>query len=114
MISGDKYNKKKVTSGRKLAQECEWDCEKRSVALIKRLNLPLDTDVYIRKANAYILSFHLLEKYGKWYTSKNKPSINPMILAMMPNKIVKDPNNIDPELLDFMAKECKMRKRMKK
>jgi hypothetical protein len=38
----------------------ELDCEKRSVAMIKRWNLPVDTSHYTKMANAYVLSHNLM------------------------------------------------------
>lgn len=40
----------------------ELDCEKRSVEMIKKYNLPIDTNFYIQMANAYVLSHNLMMK----------------------------------------------------
>lgn len=46
----------------------ELDCERRSVKKIKELNLPVDIDVYIKKANSYALFYNLLPIVRCWET----------------------------------------------
>jgi len=44
----------------------ELDCERRSVEKIKKYNLPVDLDVYIRKSNAYAWSYRLVGETRNW------------------------------------------------
>ena len=46
--------------------EIELDCEKRSVEKIKQYNLPIKLDTYIRKSNAYVWSYRLLQVTREW------------------------------------------------
>lgn len=46
--------------------EIELDCEKRSVEKIKQYNLPIKIDTYIRKSNAYVWSYRLLQVTRIW------------------------------------------------
>lgn len=44
----------------------EKDCEMRSVAKIKKYNLPIDIDHYIRSANAYLYGYLFFLEQKKW------------------------------------------------
>ena len=44
----------------------ELDCERRSVDKIKRYNLPIKLDTYVRKSNAYVWSYRLMQETRIW------------------------------------------------
>ena len=46
--------------------EIEADCERRSVEKIKQWDLPINIDSYIRKSNAYIWSYRLMQETRNW------------------------------------------------
>ena len=47
-------------------KELEIDAEKKSVEIIKKWNLPIDVETYIKGANAYIYYYTYMDKYRKW------------------------------------------------
>lgn len=49
-----------------IVTEIELDCEIRSVEKIKQWNLPIKLDTYIKKSNAYIWSYRLLQTTRTW------------------------------------------------
>lgn len=51
-----KISKKKAKCAMAGSMILEHDCEKRTIELIKELNLPINVDKYARQANAYIAS----------------------------------------------------------
>ena len=51
----------------------EKDCEKRTVAMIIKYNLPIDIDEYIRYANAYIAFYAAMAEYRSWYNPLKAP-----------------------------------------
>ncbi len=62
-------------------QRVELDCERRSVKKITEYGLPIDLDLYTKKANAYVW-FHLtLPITRRWIVA---PYNDPKLLAMMP------------------------------
>jgi hypothetical protein len=63
----------------------EIDCEKRSVKKIKKYNLPIDTDLYIQKANAYLISYWATYRDRKWSPF---PYNNPAIYKNMPKRFL--------------------------
>ena len=69
-----------------LSRDLELDNEKRSVALIKKFDLPIDTSFYTKKANAYVQFYNWMYYSRRWSTPKNSPYRNPIILDAMPEK----------------------------
>lgn len=49
-----------------IVTEIELDCEKRSVEKIRKYNLPIKIDTYIRKSNAYVWGYRLVEQTRNW------------------------------------------------
>ena len=82
----------------------EADCEKRSVKKIKKYNLPINQEVYIQKANAYILSYWATYRDRKWFPF---PYNNPKIYKKMPKTFLsmKDYLNINHPLLSLYVHE---------
>jgi len=68
----------------------ELDNEKRAVRIIKKFNLDIDIDKYIKKANAYVLFYNRLLATRKWATPKNSPYNNQKIIEKMPRYFMKD------------------------
>ena len=78
---------KKVANIRKhlaYSRDLELDNEKRSVKHIKKFNLSINIEDYIRRANAYVLFYNRLFITRKWATNKNSPYSNPLIYNKMP------------------------------
>ena len=50
-----------------MCYECEADCERRTLELIKKFNFPIDRQSYAKRANAYLTFWHLVSKFGRWY-----------------------------------------------
>lgn len=46
--------------------ELEWDCERQSLDLIKKLNLEVDVAKYKKAANAYLMFYHSVWENRKW------------------------------------------------
>lgn len=69
-----------------LARDLELDNEKRSVKLIKQFDLPIDIDLYIKRANAYVLFYNWMLITRKWSTPANSPYRNQLLLDTCSNK----------------------------
>lgn len=63
----------------------EADCERRSMKKIIEYNLPINLDVYGKKANAYLLSHKALLHYRSWY--KLSPSWSPYVWKYLPTTV---------------------------
>lgn len=46
--------------------DIELDCERRSVEKIKKYNLPINIQTYIKKSNAYVWSYRLVQQTRVW------------------------------------------------
>jgi hypothetical protein len=54
-------------------RDLELDNEKRSVALMKKMNLSIDIPTYIKKANAYVMFYNYMWYSKKWCTPETSP-----------------------------------------
>lgn len=73
-----------------VCRELELDNEKRAVKIIKKFDLDIDIDRYIKKANAYVFFYNRLLATRKWTTPKNSPYSNQRIIEKMPRYFMKD------------------------
>lgn len=64
----------------------ELDCERRTVEKIKRSGMEWYVREYIRKANAYLWSYHMIKTKRRWYSIP--PYEVPEILELMPEKLL--------------------------
>src|ERR1035437_9183028 len=65
-LAGTNFSKQKINAAIDRIQAIELDCEQRSVKKIKKYNLPLDVETYIKKANSYIFLYTLMRENSKW------------------------------------------------
>lgn len=65
--------------------DVELDCEKRTVQMIQDLDLPFDTGLYTRQANAYLLGHSELRRRRRWFTAGVAPYRVPAILDAVPS-----------------------------
>jgi hypothetical protein len=88
-----------------ICRDLELDNEKRAVKMLKRFNLPIDTDVYIKKANAYVHFYNYMRVSRKWSTPKNSPYKNERLVETMSNKFDMDYENLPDNLLKIFIEE---------
>lgn len=81
-LNGKELKNAKRTIG--IARDLELDNEKRSVALIKKWDLPIDIKDYTQKANAYIQFYNWLYFTRRWCSPNNSPYKNPKVYKEMP------------------------------
>ena len=63
----------------------ELDCEKRTIAKIKKYGLDINKDEYIQKANSYLFAYLYALIYRKWYPT---PYENPRVWRKMPKNFL--------------------------
>jgi len=91
---------KEVTNIKKSLGKCrdlELDNEKRSVAIIKAWELPVDIKTYTQKANAYVQFYNWMFFTRRWCTPQNSPYKNPKIYGMMPTTFKMDYKKMSPK-----------------
>lgn len=85
----------------------EYDCEKRTVRLIKKLKIDhlIDVAQYARRANSYLTFYHVYAKTNKWYD--RAPFSIKAITNKMPSKIT-NPKKLRPNssLMGLYVSEC--------
>ena len=74
----------------KRGRDVELECERRTVKLIKRHNLPIDIEGYIKHANAYVYFWTYTKQTRKWYTIGKEPYNIPEIVDVMPTHFDND------------------------
>lgn len=100
-----RLSRKRLDRCFRVVMNCELDCEKRAVKLIKRYNLPINVKTYTKKANVYILFYTMVRKYRKWY--KRLPTAIPELYNMMPSEeFWKTWNNPPKEFERIILQKC--------
>jgi len=75
-------------------RDLELDNEKRSVELIKRFDLPVDTKRYTKKANGYVYFYTWMMKTRRWSDPESSPYSNESIINAMPEEFQENYENI--------------------
>lgn len=85
----------------------EYDCEKRTIELMKELGLANLTSIegYTRRANSYLLFYKIYNITGEWY--EKAPYSFPEIAEHMPIEL-KHPKDelLSPEVLALILSKC--------
>jgi len=88
-----------------ICRDLELDNEKRAIKMIKRFNLPIDIDIYIKKANAYVQYYNYLLISRKWCSPKNSPYKNNRLVELMSSKFNMNYNKLTKKLLKAFTEE---------
>ena len=76
------FDKRTIRRAVQLTCDCELDNEKRTVRMIKKFKLPIDTKRYIQSANSYLFFHQVMFENRTWY---NKKMFSPEVLDHMPD-----------------------------
>lgn len=87
------------------ARDLELDNEKRTVEIIKRFNLKVNLEDYIKKSNAYVLFYNWLKISRKWSSPDNAPYKNKRVISAMSNKFDMDYETLSPDLEKIFREE---------
>lgn len=85
----------------KVSRDCELDCERRAVKIIKKYNLPLDPIQYTKRANSYIFFYTLMWYTRNWYIPNKEPYNVPEFVDIMPEHFDNDYDNV-PEHIKLL------------
>lgn len=88
-------NRKQLLAAWKDVIDCELDCEKRSIAKIKKYKIPIDTKLYTQMANSYLYSYTKLLEVRTW---KAGVYLNYDLLQYSPKVFPKSHLKIPPKL----------------
>lgn len=90
------------------ARLVELDCERRTVEKIKKYNLPIDIDLYIKQSNAYVWFYTMVGFMRQWYEIGREPYAIPEIVDAMPSEFMDDEfyNVIPDDIFDLFKQHC--------
>jgi hypothetical protein len=97
---------KEVANIKRSLNKCsdlELDNEKRSVAIIKAWNLPIDTKLYTQKANAYVAFYSYMYFTRRWCTPKISPYSTPTIYKHFPTTFNMNHKKLSKKYIDVFA-----------
>lgn len=77
----------------------EIDCESMVVDFIRKHNIDIDIKKYIKSSNTYVMFYHAVFKYRKWYKKDMKPYNTKDIVDIMPETFNYDYMKISPKIL---------------
>jgi len=97
--------KEQLLACTRACQELELDCEKRAVEIMKKFNLPIDIDYYIRRGNAYVLFYNYVMKHRTW-TKNISPYDPPEVLLVTPDIWLKSYKTMTPAFEDAITTYC--------
>lgn len=86
-----------------IIRDLELDNEKRTVSLIKKLNLPIDVRHYTKMANSYIMFYNFMKTTGRW--CNKAPYQSKAILDAMPDKFSLDYSKMSKKLQNLYTLE---------
>ena len=85
----DKKTEKKLMKDVYTIQKMESYCDRRAVKLIKRHQLDIDLDWYIRQSNAYIYFYMAISERRSWIKKGKKfPYVIKEVLNIMPGRFL--------------------------
>ena len=104
------YNEKKISKEvaiimARIMRDLELDCERRTIAKIKKYNLPINVKEYAKGAGAYVMFYNYIVKYKKWYKIGQEPYNNKKIRRLMPTNLRGKYDVLTPKL-EKLFKEC--------
>jgi hypothetical protein len=70
-------------------QDMEMNCEQRALRLIRRFNLSIDPQRYIKEANAYVWQYYAVMQLRLWSQAGRHPSRIDEIVDKMPDRFMK-------------------------
>ena len=89
-----------------ISRDLELDNERRTTKLIEEYDLGIDTELYIKQSNAYILFYNYIVHSKRWSKPGNAPYSNERIIAAMSDKFDMDYTNIhNPDIIKLYQEE---------
>jgi hypothetical protein len=104
-LSGEDHPDKLVECAINNSRDLELDNEKRAVKIFKEWNIPVDLELYTKKANAYVNFYNYMKTTRKWSDPGNSPYTNKNILEAMSNKFDMNYQELTPGLIELYKKE---------
>jgi hypothetical protein len=88
-----------------LCRDLELDNEKRSIKIIKKFNLNINIDIYIKRANAYVHFYNYLLYSRRWSRPSNSPYNNKRLLNAMSTKFDMNYKKLSKKMFKLFEEE---------
>lgn len=85
ILHNEPVSKKILNSYLDATRDLEADCEKRTVKLLNKFQIPINITKYIKEANIYIYYHNHLKTYRQWYGHNEQPYKNKLLLDNAPS-----------------------------
>jgi hypothetical protein len=104
-LSGKDHPDKLVECAINNSRDLELDNEKRAVKIFKEWSIPVDLELYTKKANAYVNFYNYMKTTRKWSDPGNSPYTNKNIMEAMSSKFDMNYQELTPGLIELYKKE---------
>lgn len=94
-------NAEEISRLRKSVIAIELDCEKRTVSKSKFWKININRPLYIKQANAYMISYLWMEKHKKWIHGVYE---NPSVYKLMPSTFLNSYDEFPPKVEEAIDK----------
>jgi hypothetical protein len=88
-----------------VSRDLELDNEKRTVEILRKFELPVDIDLYVRKSNAYVLFYNWLKETRRWSKPENAPYKNENVINAMSDEFDMNYESLDEHIREIYKKE---------
>jgi hypothetical protein len=88
-----------------ISRDLELDNEKRAVKIIKKFELKVDLEHYVKKANAYVQFYNWMLITRKWSKPTNSPYKNKNLVEAMSSKFNMKYDKLTPKLENIFRTE---------
>jgi len=82
-FAGEDYAERKLSNAFQIVRTMERDAEQRTAEMIQRYSLPVDLNLYIKRANCYIYAHFIMQQKRKFWAFKKNPFLSRTVLALM-------------------------------
>jgi len=82
-FAGEPCAERKLSTAFRVVRTMERDAERRTAEMIQRYSLPVNLDLYIRRANCYIYAYFIMEQERKFWAFKKNPFRSRTVLSLM-------------------------------
>ena len=99
-LNGEDFKKTTVKKSINTVRDCELDCERRTIEIIKKHHLPINIEEYCQEASSYIY-FHNFMKITRKWEYKRTPKV---ITSKMPTTLDGDYSKTPRKIMNLFKK----------
>jgi len=105
-IRGEKMWRKNIEKCARASRMVELDCERRTVKLFSKFDLPISKRAYIQRANAYVFFYNYVLLRRRWYKIGREPYVIQEICSQMPKTLYGNYERLPKKYVELYDKYC--------